>query len=508
MLLGIALIFSAPSAQANEYLTQEKALELAFPGADLITPQTVLLTKEQREQIGKMTQQTAVTPKFDYHTGLAKGVTQGYAVFGDASSKSDPFSYMLVLAPDCSIRMVEILTYSGIRGHEVRQKGFLNQFKGKTAQDKIQLRSDIKNMAGATISCQSLTDSIRQRMAYISVLLPPQTSNMNAKAEATLIPIVRETTPPGTNPAYYRRSQYLMGTLLEISVDTAYRTTVDKDVTAVFAEVARLEDVFSTFRPGSDTSRVNRAVPGTPTLVSDDFITLITHCRRMTEHTKDAFDVTVGPLVRLWKDAVKEDRLPPELVIMKAREAVGMRYLTFDTERRTVTRMRDGVYIDFGGIAKGYALDRAASILKKAGLTAVLLNFGGQYLAVGPPKDEPYWRIHVRHPDMSTDQTRALAELHLTTGSISTTGDYERGLFIGGRRYSHIINPRTGRPVSDMLSVTIVAETGMEADALSTGFFVMGVTDGLLYANLHETAVLMMDQKGELVQTTALLKYR
>lgn len=504
ILLGIALIFSAPSAQATEYLTQEKALELAFPGADAITPQTVLLTKEQREQIGRLTQQTAVTPKFDYHTGLVKGVTQGYAVLGDARSKSDPFTYLLVLNPDCSIRMVEILTYSGIRGHEVRQKGFLNQFKGKTAQDKIQLRSDIKNMAGATISCQSLTDSIRQRMAYASVLLPPQATNVNIQTEVT--PIVPAPAPTTANPAYYQRTQYLMGTLLEVAVYTTDRTIADQAITAAFAEVARLEHIFSTFRSESDASRLNRATLDTPVPVSDDFIALLTRCRLMTEHTQGAFDVTVGPLVSLWKDAAKTGTLPSEPAIAAARQAVGMRHLTIDTEQRTVTRTHAGVRVDFGGIAKGYALDGAANVLKKAGVTTALLNFGGQYLAVGPPADQPYWRIHVRHPEKPQDPTSSLAEIHLITGSVSTTGDYERGLVIDGRRYSHIIDPSTGKPVLNMLSVTIVSENGTDADALSTGLYVLGITAGKRYADQHGTAALMMNSNGEITQTTSYQK--
>jgi thiamine biosynthesis lipoprotein len=504
ILLGVIFIFFASSAHTKEYLTKQKALELAFPDADSVSQQTILLSNEQREKINKLTQQKIIMSKFDYHTGTLKGVMQGHAVFGEAYSKSDIFSYILVLNLDCSICMVEILTYNGIRGHEVRQKGFLNQFKGKTLQDNLQLRSDIKNMAGATISCQSLTDSIRQNMVYVSVLLIPKATSRIKRNE--VLSIVPNPVIITANQRCYQRTQYLMGTLLEITIYAADDIFADKVITSAFDEVARLEYIFSIYRQESDVSRLNHAALGIPISVSNEFITLLTRCRLITERTHGAFDVTVGPLVNLWKDAEKRGVLPSETAINLTMKSVGIQNLVIDNGQNTVTRLHEGVKLDFGGIAKGYAIDCVADIIKKAGVTAALINFGGQYLAVGPPEDQPFWRIYVRHPKKFQDPVSSIAEINLITGSISTTGDYERGLIIDRQRYSHIIDPRFGKPVQNMSSVTIVADNATDADALSTGLYVLGLVDGQCYADQYGIAALMMKETDEIVKTAAFSK--
>ncbi|MHB9108406.1 MAG: FAD:protein FMN transferase [Armatimonadota bacterium] len=492
LLAGLALL--PCSAGAKEYLSKKEALKLAFKDAEVVE-QKVTARKEQLEQIRKLAGIKTLPPEFSYFQGTLKGKTTGFAIIDDVIGKTHPITYLLAVEPDGTVAMVEIMAYRESRGGEVRQKSFLKQFKGKTIKDKLRMREDIKHIAGATLSCRSVTDGVRIQLAYLAVLAPlvDEQAMGEGSPETVLASAAGEPRP-------FTRAQYLMGTLLEVLVYAPDRPHADRAISRAFAEVARLEAILSTYRPGSDVSRLNRAPAGQAGAMSPEVIDLLAQSREISEATHGAFDVTVGPLIELWRNAAGTDTLPSAEALAAVRDRVGLRHLSVQGE--TVCRLRDGVEVNFGGIGKGYALDHAAEVLRAEGIEAALLNFGGQVLVTGLPPGRTCWTVEVRDPRDPWNPALHLSALRLVAGSVSTSADYARGLTIAGRPYSHILDPRTGQPVAGMRSATVIAPTAAEADALSTALYVLGPEAGRRLAEARGLAALLAaDGVGEFRST-------
>jgi thiamine biosynthesis lipoprotein len=479
------------AAGAKEYLTKAQALKLAFKDA-AVSEKKVTATREQLERIRELAGIKTLPAAFSYYQGTEKGRTTGFAVIDNRIGKTQPITYLLAVEPDGSIAAVEIMAFRESHGGEVRQKSFLNQFRKKTIEDKLRLRDDIKNIAGATLSCRSVTDGVRIQLAYLTVLAPLEAKEEKAEA-AEEGPMMLAA---AGEPRPFTRARYLMGTLLELRVYAPGRAGADRAMDRAFAEVARLEGIFSTYRPDSDVSRLNRAAAGQAVAVSAEVIELLAKSREVSAATRGAFDVTVGPLIGLWRKAAEMDALPAAEALDAARARVGMGHLTVAGQQ--ISRRREGVELNFGAIGKGYALDRAAEALRAEGIDAALLNFGGQVLVAGLPPGQLYWTVEVRDPDDPWDPARRLSEVRLAAGSVATSADYARGMTVAGRLYSHILDPRTGAPVAGMRSVTVIAPTATEADALSTALYVLGPEEGrALCAARGLAALLSADGVGE-----------
>ncbi len=208
--------------------------------------------------------------------------------------------------------------------------------------------------------------------------------------------------------------------------------------------------------------------------------------------------MTVGPLVVLWRRAAESRTLPPESEIEAARSRIGFRCIEIDLAGGRARLAKSGASLDFGGIGKGYALDRAAAVLERAGAHQVLLDFGGQLLALDPPPGEKAWKAELRDP-ARPDATCGTIEL--VRASISSTADYERGLMVADRRISHVFNPRTGRPVVGLLGASVVCANATDADALSTAVFVMGEEAGGRFAKEQKVPVWFVSADGRSVET-------
>ena len=482
------LLLLALPLGAKEYLTKAQALKLAFKEAEVIEKK-VTATREQLQQIRELAGIKTLPAAFSYYMGVEKERTTGFAVIDNVIGKTQPITYLLVVEPDGSIAMVEIMAFRESHGGEVRQKSFLNQFRKKTIADKLRLQNDIKNIAGATLSCRSVTDGVRIRMAYLTVLAPLEAKEQKAAVKGRPVLLA------AGEPQLFTRAQYLMGTLCELRVYAPDRAQADRAMSRAFAEVARLEAIFSTFQPNSDVSRLNRAAAGEAVAVSPELIELLAKSREVSAAARGAFDVTVGPLIGLWRHAAETDTLPSPEALAAAGERVGMRHLAVAGE--TVCRLREGVEVNFGAIGKGYALDRAAGVLRAEGVSGALLNFGGQVLVAGLPPDQPYWTVEVRDPHDPWNPARRLTELRLAAGSIATSADYARGMTVAGRPYSHILDPRTGAPAAGLRSVTVIAPTATEADALSTALFVLGPQEGQELCAARGLAALLADGVGD-----------
>ena len=268
----------------------------------------------------------------------------------------------------------------------------------------------------------------------------------------------------------FTKETFVMGTKAWVTIAGMKHEDADSAATEAFRELYRIESAMSTWRPQSELSRLNTEANGTPLPLSRELCSLIDSSLFYARATSGAFDVTVRPLVLLWGFQGGETRIPSEEEISHALASVGHERITLDSRRSTVT-LPAGMQIDLAGIAKGYAVDRCVVILARRGVTNALVNLGGNIYAMGAPSGEKGWRVGIRDPNGALE---TVGSLLLRNEAVATSGNYENFVEIDGKRYGHIIDPRTGWPVSNVLSVTVVAPSGLASDALSTGLFVLG----------------------------------
>ncbi|BCR06856.1 thiamine biosynthesis lipoprotein ApbE [Desulfuromonas versatilis] len=268
-----------------------------------------------------------------------------------------------------------------------------------------------------------------------------------------------------------RRSRIIMGTVVEITALGEDQDALEAAVNDAFAEMSRIEGLMSPHLPGSDVARL--AGPVSSLEVSPDTAAVLTLGLQVARVSGGAFDMTLGRLKELWGVETENPRVPAAGDIAEALQGTGLEALRLDGTR--VEKGAVDLAVDLGGIAKGYAVDRAAAVLKNAGIERASINAGGDLRLLGDHQGRP-WRIGIQHPRQ--DQVM-LATLALADTAVVTSGDYERFFEKDGRRYHHLFDPRTGYPSAASQSVTVVADSAMLADALATAAFVLGPEAGL-----------------------------
>jgi thiamine biosynthesis lipoprotein len=262
-----------------------------------------------------------------------------------------------------------------------------------------------------------------------------------------------------------------------------------------FKTIDSIESRASSWIRSSQTSRVNREAADYPVRVAPDVFRMIQASQTLYRDTGGAFDVTVGPLIDLWRTCRNEKRLPTESELSAARGVIGFDKVTLDAEARTVSFAKPGLRLNFGGIGKGFALDQAAEVLRGYGVRMAILHGGASsILAMGAPPDKPGWTVRVSHPVREDED---IATFVLNDESLSTSGHLIDVVEIDGKKYGHILNPATGMPVEGIMMTMAVAPTGTETDGLSTAFFVMGIEETERYCREHPgvRAVLIPDSE-------------
>ena len=303
--------------------------------------------------------------------------------------------------------------------------------------------------------------------------------------------ITAATLAAGAGSRTVDRARVLMGTVCTARVESADSARAVGAIGRAFDEIARLERVLSSWRDDSELARLNAA--GTERFeCSADLHAALDSSSVYAALTGGAFDPTVDPLERAW-DLRGRGRVPSDRELDEALARVGWSGLVLEPGGRGARFARDRMSVDLGGIGKGLALDRAADRLRENGVERGLLNFGGETLALGAG-----WDVAVADP--SARLTPAV-RLRVSSGAVSTSGQSERGIVVEGRRYGHILDPRTGRPVEAAGSVTVVARSATRADALSTALFVMGRERAGEFAARHpELGVLWLEPQGATVR--------
>jgi thiamine biosynthesis lipoprotein ApbE len=273
-------------------------------------------------------------------------------------------------------------------------------------------------------------------------------------------------------PVLVERAFFVMGTVIEFKLYCRNKEFCNEAIFEAYSEVKRLDDMLSNYKSDSNLSQVNSYAGKGRIKVPSEFVELTERAVYFSNLTDGAFDITVGELVDLWRNSQQKDDMPDEKTIKRTvSECVGPNKISLYPREKEIELKSSCLSIDFGGIGKGYAVDRALRILKGKGIESGIINFSGNIYAIGSPPGEKGWRIAIRHPRMKEE---ALTFIEVRNMAVSTSGDYERYFEINGQRFSHIVDPRTGYPVEYVPSVTIVAENATDADALSTAVSVMG----------------------------------
>jgi len=275
-------------------------------------------------------------------------------------------------------------------------------------------------------------------------------------------------------PKPYKETQFLMDTIIEI---TAYGPQAEEGVKESFVEIHRLHSLANNFDENSQVSKINQVAGKNKVLAESDLIAIVNHSRDFSSKLGGAFDVTIGPLTELWGIGRKGEYIPSQAEIEQSLSLVDYRLIEVDETANTIYLPKAGMRLDLGGIAKGYAVDKVIEILKAKGITSALINAGGDVRVIGNKPDGTPWRIGVQHPRLADEISAKLSLSQWDT--MVTSGDYQRFIMKDGIRYSHILDPRTGRQLSEIASVTIVTNNSEDGDVLSTGVFVLGVEKGL-----------------------------
>jgi len=272
-----------------------------------------------------------------------------------------------------------------------------------------------------------------------------------------------------------KRIHYLMGTFLSIEAFHLQDEGLSAIVETAFKEVSRIEQLLSRFQEDSQLFRINNSAWKEPQVIEFELFSLIAECVEFSKKTNGAFDITVAPLMELWHQAEREGQLPAELQVSELLLNIGSQNIALDKEAKTIFFKNPLLKIDLGAVGKGYALDRAVQILKEKGIEKARLDFGG-HLYYLVPDDFLGDYIGIRDPLKSEE---IITNLRLKNKSISSSANYERNFKIQNRAYGHLVNPLKGLPIeNDIESVSIISDSAMQADILSTAVFILGMEKG------------------------------
>jgi len=291
----------------------------------------------------------------------------------------------------------------------------------------------------------------------------------------------------------YEYRQIHMGVQARLAVYAPDEETAVRACRAAYKRIAQLDDVMSDYRPSSELMRLCAKAGGDPVPVSEDLFRVLERSMELSARTNGAFDITVGPLVRLWREARKSGKLPAGEDLAAAKELCGWQKIKLDREKRTVGLLVRGMKLDLGAIAKGYACDGAIAVLKAEGIASAVCEIGGDIVVSGAPPGRPGWIIEVTN-DLPGGKSR---KIFVKDRAISTSGDSEQFVVIDGQRYSHIVDPRTGLGLTHSMLVTIVAKDGLTSDGLSTAASVLDPERGRKLAKLYGAKAYIRPPGGE-----------
>jgi FAD:protein FMN transferase len=286
-----------------------------------------------------------------------------------------------------------------------------------------------------------------------------------------------------------------MGTKFRIILYAPEKETADKASKAAFERIAELDRIMSDYQATSELMQLCAKAGGEPVPVSEKLFFVLNKAQEVSKLSEGAFDVTVGPVVKLWRRARRTRKLPDPEQLAKARELVGYEKMHLDAKKHTVQLDKPGMLLDLGGIAKGYAGDKAQAVLKKHGITRALVAAGGDIVVSGPPPDAEGWKIEIEAADDEENKPQRTLLLH--DAGISTSGEKEQYVEIDGKRYSHIVDPHTGIGLIGQQSVTVIAPQGITADSMTKVAMILAPKKGLAIIEKMDGASCLIVRKTD-----------
>lgn len=300
----------------------------------------------------------------------------------------------------------------------------------------------------------------------------------------------------------YKKSSLAMDTLITITVSSRSEKEADTALEKAFKEIARLDKLLNFFSRDSEVALINHSAGKRPVPVSKDTFEVIARALYAAEKTGGAFDPTIGAVMPLW-DFV-EKKTPDRKLLKEQLALVGFKNVLLDKGKASVFLKKKGMKIDLGGLAKGYAADRAVEVLKENGIKAGIVAVAGDIKAFGLKPDGTKWNVGIKNPRAKNGNDEISASVRLSGKAISTAGDYERFFLKDGVRYHHILDPQTGSPAGRCRAVSVIAKDGSLTDAFDTGIFVLGPEKGMkLLRDLGFDGVLT-DSNGKVYVTDGL----
>ena len=285
-----------------------------------------------------------------------------------------------------------------------------------------------------------------------------------------------------------------MGSRFEINVLAANETEASHAIDLAVGEINRIEKLISSWDPGSQTSMINDHAGISPVVVDAELFSLIERAIGISKLTDGAFDISYASMDRIWKFDGSMTAMPDAETIRASVSKVGYENILLDKDAGSVFLKYPGMKIGFGAIGKGYAADRAKALLTANGIPAGIINASGDMSTWGRQANGDEWKVAITNP---LDKNKAFALMPISDGAVVTSGNYEKYVTFGGKRYTHIIDPRTGYPASGLLSVTVFAPSAELADALATSVFVMGKDVGLNRVDqMPKIECIIIDEQG------------
>ena len=292
-----------------------------------------------------------------------------------------------------------------------------------------------------------------------------------------------------------KRTLKLMGSRFDITVVSNTKTEANKYIDEAISEISRIERLISSWNPNSQTSLINKNAGIQAVKVDEELFSLIKRSLQISKLTDGAFDISYASMDRIWKFDGSMTKMPSEIDIKNSVARVGYKNIVLNEAQHTVFLKNKGMKIGFGAIGKGYAADKAKSLLISKGVPAGIINASGDLNSWGKQINGEDWSVAIKNP---LNKNKVFAMLPIYEKAIVTSGNYEKQVSFNGKKYTHIIDPRTGYPCSGIISVSIITASAELADALATSIFVMGKEVGLDFVNqLKQVECIIVDAEGK-----------
>ncbi len=461
----------------TSYLTKHEALKTVFPSATRVVREDLTLSPRERDDVEKLLGSRLRKDAFTVYLGVTEsGELDGYAVVQEEIGKFKLITFIVGVEPSGKVRRVAVMVYREARGGEVAQRRFLVQYQGKTVDAAFSINRDIINITGATMSVSSMNAGVKKVLAVIETIYgrdPARIRRGLERAEEEHEFSTEQASHPREHPIRRRHAHLVMGSLCEIEAWGSDPRRIDGACREAFLEIERVDRALSDYRVDSELSRLSGRAPGEWVPISDLTAEFLEQARELSRASAGAFDLTVGPLVDAWGFRA-EPRAPSRAELRAVRTLVDHRKVELRRERsgRPFARLTEsGMRLDPGGLGKGFAVDRAARVLRACGVERALVNFSGCMYALGSPPGRSGWPVAVRDPARPDE---VLGHVLLRDEAIASSGSYEKARDVDGESLSHILSPHTLRPVETVRGAAVRAASATLADGWSTAATVLG----------------------------------